>query len=261
MSTRTRTLPNHRIGVREVMLDQSGKVLPVISATRVSYTPDRVTTYQRPCADGFVVRCEVKAGEPMLSLNRFIPHLDIITPVSEDTDLSTNILSKLDDDLVSWLKDVDALEQSNLLPAGFGWDGVMTETEYSKYERVRDLFISTNEWTDKDRIWFEDIVHQAVRTSNMYLNLDWGTSFKLIKGKIPIHRPLPLATKVYLVTFDKTGKREVKLIRRPIIVGSKKPVQEIATVPDGTVRAILLRTNVMVDEESSYGVSIDLFNT
>lgn len=262
MSIRTKTLPNHRQGVREVMLDSTGKVLPVISATRVSYTSDRVTSYQRPEADGFVIRCEVKEGEPAISINRYIPHLDVVSPVTEDIDLAVNIFSKLDDDLIIWLKDVQKQELSNLLPAGFGWDGVMTQTEYSKYAKVRDLFVSPTEWDEKDKAWFEEMVHQAVRTSTMYLNMDWEGAFKICNNAIPIHRYLPASTKVHLVTFDKAGNRTIKLVRRPIIVGNSKSVKpEVVQVPAGTVKAILLRTNVMVDADNSYGVSIDLYRT
>ncbi len=257
MSNRTKTLPNHRTGVREVMLDATGKTLPVISATRVSYTDDRVTSYQRPEASGFVVRCESKDGKPAITINRYLPHLDTISPVTDDIELAKKIYDSLDEDLIAWLKDVDTKKQSNLLPAGFGWDGIMTQTEYSKYERVRDLFIANNQWSEEEQKWFDDIVYQAVKTSTCYLKLDWEDSFKLTK-KIPVYRYLPDTTKVYLVTFDKDGNRSLKFVRRPIIVGGNKNVTETVTVPAGTVRAILLRTNVMVDDHT-YGVSIDLY--
>lgn len=262
MIVRTKPLPNHRAGVREVMLDSNGHVLPVISATRVSYTPDCVTSYQRPTVDGYVIRSEDKNGNAVITVNRYVPHMGTITPVTEDFALVEKILSSLDTDLVQWLKDVVDRKESNLLPAGFGWDGIMTQTEYSKYSRVRDLFISPTTWSAKDAEWFEKIVHQAVRTSTMYLNLDWDKSFKLCNNLIPVHRYLPTDTKVYLVTFDKDGNRAVNLIRRPIFAnGNKGNVPELAAVPKGTVKAILLRTNVMVDETTSYGVSIDLYST
>ena len=261
MNIRTRTLPNHRQGVREVMVDQSGKVLPVISATRISYTDDRVTSYQRPEVDGFVIRCEIKDGSPSISINRYIPHLNKVAPVVDDVDLAVNIFSKLDDDLISWLKDVETLKQSNLLPAGFGWDGVMTQTEYAKYERIRDLFISPTPWLDKDREWLDEMIHQAVRTSNLYLQTDWNNAFRIIDNKIPVRRYFPELTKVYLVYFDKDGNRTVKLVRRPIYVGGKKSnVPETVEVPKEAVKAILLCTNAMVEASESYGVSIDLFN-
>lgn len=257
--TRTKTLPNHREGVREVMLDREGKVLPVISATRVSYTPDRVTTYQRPEVDGFVVRCVNDKGVPKITLNRYVPHLDSITPVTEDIDLTYNIISKLDPDLLTWLKDVVTGKLSNLLPAGFGWDGIMTATEYGKHERIRELFIAPNDWTEKESIWFNKLATEAVRTSAIYLKLDWNDSFKIVKDTISIQRFLD-QTKVYVVTFDKDGNRALHLVRRPICVGEKAAkIPEVFTVPKGTVRAILLRTNVMVDDNETYGVSIDLY--
>lgn len=260
MTTRIKTLPNHREGVREVMINHEGKVLAVISATRISYSPERVTTYQRPEVDGFVVRCTDNNGTPKITLNRYVPQLDTITPVAEDIDLAHRIITKLDPDLITWLKDVVHCKLSNLLPAGFGWDGVMTSTEYAKHERVRDLFIAPNDWSEKDAIWFKNIANEAVRTSAVYLKLDWNDAFKLGNGVIPIQRFLESETKVYVVTFDKVGNRTLHLVRRPIHVGEVKPKQEVFTVPKGTVRAILLRTSVMVDNELSYGVSIDLYN-
>lgn len=260
MSTRIKTLPNHREGVREVMLNHEGKVLAVISATRISYSPERVTTYQRPEADGYVVRCTNNNGVARLTLNRYVPHLDTITPVTEDIDLVHRIISKLDPDLVEWLKDIVHCNLPNLLPAGFGWDGLMTSTEYAKHERVRDLFVAPNDWSEKDATWFKHIANEAVRTSAVYLMLDWNTTFKIGNGVIPIQRFLQTETKVYVVTFDKAGTRTLHLVRRPIHIGTVKPKQETFTVPKGTVRAILLRTCVMVDNDLSYGVSIDLYN-
>lgn len=258
MSTRTKTLPNHREGVREVMLDSNGKVLPVIAATRVSYTPDRVTTYQRPEVDGFVVRCTERNGRLQLSVNRYIPQNDLITPITDDMDKVDEILRNLNPTLKAWLGDVNKKEMSNLLPAGFGWDGIMTETEYAKHSRIRDLFISVNDWSEKDKLWFENIVNEAVKTSTFYLNLDWEKAFKVINGGILIQRYLP-ETKVYVVTFDKENNRTLHLVRRPIHTCKKsETIPEIFRVPKGTVRSILLRTNVMVDHET-YGVSIDLY--
>lgn len=256
---RTKTLPNHREGVREVMLNREGKVLPVISATRISYTPDRVTTYQRPEVDGFVVRCVNSDGNPRITLNRYVPHLDTITPVTEDIDLAHVIISNLDPELVTWLRDIVTGDVSNLLPAGFGWDGIMTATEYSKHERIRELFIAPNDWTEKESTWFDNLVVEAVRTSAMYLKLDWNDAFKIINSGIPIQRFLP-QTKVFVVTFDKDGNRTLHLVRRPICVGEKAlKMPEVFNVPKGTVKAILLRTNVMVDDDITYGVSIDLY--
>lgn len=257
--TRTKTLPNHREGIREVMLDSEGKVLPVISATRISYTPDRVTTYQRPEINGFVVRCLNDKGIPKITLNRYMPHLDLITPVVGDIDLTHKILSKIDPQLIAWLKDVVTGIQPNLLPAGFGWDGIMTATEYGKHERIRELFIAPNDWTEKESDWFNKLVVEAVRTSAIYLKLDWNDSFKIVNDTISIQRFLD-QTKVYVVTFDKDGNRALHLVRRPICVGLKAAkIPEVFTVPKGTVRAILLRTNVMYDNNETYGVSIDLY--
>lgn len=257
---RTKPLPNHRQGVREVMLDREGKVLAVISATRISYTPERVTTYQRPEVDGFVVRCINDNGVAKISLNRYMPQLDTITPVMEDIDLTHRILSKLDPELVDWLKDVVENNLPNLLPAGFGWDGIMTATEYSKHERIRDLFIAQNDCDEKEAALLKSLVNEAVKTSTMYLKLDWNEAYKIVGGVIPVQRFLPNETKVYVVTFDKEGNRTLHLVRRPIHVGGKvcnKP--EVFKVPEGTVRAVLLRTCVMVDTLKTYGVSIDLF--
>lgn len=258
--SRIKTLPNHRTGVREVMLDREGKVLAVISATRVSYTPDRVTTYQRPEVDGYVVRSQNVNGNARVTLNRYLPHLDAISPVVEDVDLAHKIISKLDPDLMSWLRDVVTCEQPNLLPTGFGWDGVMTETEYAKHSRICDLFVAPNDWAaEKDEVWFKHIANEAVRTSGVYLTLDWDNAFKLGNGVIPIQRFLPTETKVHVVTFNKSGERTLHLIRRPIHVGKGKAPQEIFRVPKDTERAILLRTCVMVESNQTYGVSIDLF--
>ena len=257
--TSIKTLPHHRNGIREVLVDCGGMVLSVISATRISYTPELVTTYQRPTVDGFVVRATNCNGKAVITLNRFVPQLSTISPVTEDDDLSDQIISKLDPDLISWLEDVVKGEQSNLLPAGFGWDGVMTSTEYNKHARICDLFVAPNDWSDKDGEWFKHIANEAVRTSNMYLKLDWDDSFKLINRTIPIQRFLPTETKVYVVTFDKVGNRTLHLVRRPIHVGSTKPPPEVFVVPKDAVKAILLRTQVMVDIDKTYGVSIDLF--
>lgn len=106
MNTRTKTLPNHRQGVREVMLDKNGLVLPVISATRVSCTPDRITTYQRPEVDGFVVRCNKAKLSPNnveYSVYRYLPHTDSMVPCSDDDADSSRIIANLDPILLEWL--------------------------------------------------------------------------------------------------------------------------------------------------------------
>lgn len=260
MSTRTKTLPNHREGVREVMLDSLGRVLPVISATRVSYTPDRVTTYQRPEVDGFIVRASVEGGVVKVTFNRYMPHFDTVVPVVGEEEMVLHISKTMDKELFDWLVDIKDKKLSNLLPAGFGWDGIMTETEYAKHSRIRDLFIANNDWGEKDKAWFDNILTEAVRTSMVYLKLNWDDSFKILNGNIPIQRFLPTETKVYVVTFDKAGNRTLHLIRRPIHTCKKtESLPEIFTVPKGTVKVILLRTNVMIDDNMSYGVSIDLY--
>lgn len=259
MSSRTKTLPNHRAGVREIMLDKNEKVLPVIAATRVSYTPDRVTTYQRPEVDGYVVRCADVNGHLQLSVNRYLPQNDMVVPITDDMDKVDEVYINLHPTLKSWLHDVTKQEMSNLLPAGFGWDGIMTETEYTKHARVRDLFIAVNDWSEKDKIWFDHIANEAVKTSTVYLNLDWEKSFKLVKNGIVIQRYLP-ETKVYVVTFDRENRRTLHLVRRPIHTCKKtESLPEIFKVPEGTVKAILLRTNPMVEDLYTYGVSIDLY--
>lgn len=259
--SRLKTLPNHRPGVREIMLDNSGKVLPVISATRTSYSPERVTTYQRPEVDGIVVRMQVINGITQLTFNRYVPHYDTIVPIDTDEDGKLQAIFKnLDSELVGWLSDVKDNKLSNLLPAGFGWDGIMTATEYLKHARIRDLFVSQNDWSEKEEQWFKDIILEAVRTSTIFLKLNWADSFKLVNKTIPIQRFLPEETKVYVVTFDKVGHRTLHLVRRTINVGNSKPKPEVFVVPEGTVKAILLRTRPMVDVDLTYGVSIDLYH-
>jgi hypothetical protein len=242
------------------MLDASGNVLPVITATRVSYTPEKITTYQRPTADGYTVRCINDYGVPKMSVLRYMPHLDSMSAVTDDVDKVHDILTNLDPELLLWLKDIVTGYFSNLLPKGFGWDGIMTTAEYAKHARISELFIAPQVWNDKDKRWFDNIVVEAVRTSAIYLKLDWDLSFKIMNDYIPIQRFLQHETKVYVVTFDKDGNRTLHLVRRPIYANGKPDdVPEVFKLPKGTVRAILLRTNVMVDEDCSFGVSIDLY--
>lgn len=252
-----RPLPNHRAGIREVMLDADFTVLPVVSATRINYRPDSITTFQRPDAEGYILRAANDKGVVKFSVHRLVPQYDVVTAVEEDGDLLRQILLALDEKLLDWLRDVTAGNLSNLLPAGFGWDGQMSQSEYTKLRRIRDLFISSSFWSEQDKKWFDTMLTEAVKTSGRFLTTDWEKSLPLIGNEIVIERHEPEAS-VDVVLFDKDGVRTRERVRR--IIGVNAPTVQKYSVPKNIVRVIVIREHCMLDENvAPYGCSVELY--
>lgn len=262
MTGRLKTKQNHRLDngvhIREVFIDERGVVLPVVSATRINYEIDRITTYQRPDPKGFVIKAVDQHGVCHLSVNRYQSMYDKVIPVTEDDQLVKDILSRLDPILKCWLTDVVRREMSNLLPAGFGWDGVMTESEYYKHSKIRDLFVASNDWKDdKEKEWFEGIVNEIVKTSTVYIEPSWIAANPIYNNTIPIQRFFE-ESHVWVVTFDENNIRTIHKVRR--IIGSKVMLESTFNVEDNIERVIVLTSGCMLEKGVAYGCGVELYS-
>lgn len=263
MNNRFKNKQNHRLSesgkyIREIMLDKNGNVLPVVSATRLNYDPDKITTYQKPDPEGYVVKAVDENGKCVITVNRFIPKYDTITEITDNPILVNGVLSTIDNILRLWLEDVVTRKMSNLLPAGYGWDGVMTASEYNKHAKVRNLFIATNDWEkEEDRKWFDNITNEIVKTSNYFINLDWEDALPIDNNQIPIERFFE-DTNIWLVCFDKDEKRSLIKLRRTI--GGKAPIlKSIYTIDDSIERVIVLASGCMLEKNETYGCGVTLY--
>lgn len=257
MQQNIKPLPNHRVGVREVMLDEHFQVTDVISATRVSYTPDLITTYQRPDASGFIARGTVVGDEVKLELYRYIPQHHMATKVTESEGLAVEVFGRMDAVLIKWLLDAKDTHLSNLLPAGYGWDGIMTKSEYSKLRQIRDLFIGTNDWSKADNEWFQETLQQATKTNQRFLTYTWEEA-SVLGLNVNVERYMDECA-VDVITFDKEGVRTRHRVRRRI-GDVKTNVQETYNISKDIQRVIVVRSGCMIDDSlTPYGCSIELY--
>lgn len=263
MNARFKNKQNHRLSesgkyIREVMLDKNGNVLPVVSATRISYDPDKVTTYQKPDPEGYVVKAIDINGDCEITVNRYIPKFDTVTEITDNPVLVKGVLSSIDPILKLWLEDVVTRKMSNLLPSGYGWDGVMTSSEYNKHSKVRDLFIAINDWEkEEDRVWFDEITNEIVKTSSYFINLDWDDALPLTGNSVTVKKFFE-DTNAWLVCFDKDNKRSLIKLRRTI--GAKAPVLESThVISDDIERVIVLSSGCMLENGETYGCGVILY--
>lgn len=150
-------------GFRQVVLTPGGTVRPVQSAVRSGYRPDRCTNQV------------AREGDLVIRVTWYPEYWGISKVLGGVlTDLGHQGLIDYQPLIRNLSKEVEAFLQptaerkESFLPAGCGWDGVNTQADLRKKERLEAFLRGA------DPYWIGKVVAQAMRSSGQGLPTNWA---------------------------------------------------------------------------------------
>lgn len=246
---------NFKDGERRVVLKLSTlSVVPVVNVTRKNPKPDLVTSYQHASAGKHVLVVARMVGD---EVKLFVESVAVRSGMSAFTPLGEErILNAVPKELKDWLYDLKERKYSHILPAGFGWDGIFSESEYNKRQKIRDCILAGNYWEDVDKEWFAELLNQATKTRKEHLMLDWNNALPMTP--YIDDRALFDDTVVEIITINNRG--EHKLHKRKRMIGNVSDYHGYKV--DSTIdKLIVLKYGVMIDEDGTpFGCDIKLYS-
>lgn len=257
-------MANHTPDKRAVILNKYGAVAPVISATRHKTSDGRIeikTTYQDLERAQFVIMTEMVRGEMILKVCRYSTRdesfINIIDRPDMDQFERTQVLKTVSPTILNWLHNLRAGDNDNFLPAGFGWDGIYTDTEIHKGQRVRNLLIGIGERENMEADWIKSIIELAIPTSGRFIQTDWDSAKPLpaYLNDTRIHEHAPVDV---IFCYGSPIYKQVR-IKPKRIIGATTRYKGVA-VPADVSAAIVIKHGLMIDDDGgTNGVQIELY--
>lgn len=244
---------NFKDGERRVVLKPSSLApVAVINVTRRNTKPELITSYQHAnaCKDILVTTIR-NNGKVELQAERVSVRSGAARLTDED---QVRIISSLPEELKLWLLDVDKQKFNHILPAGFGWDGVFSESEHNKRQSIRDAILAGNYWHDLDNEWFAKLLDEATKTRKEHLSLDWANALPMT----PYINDSPLFddTTVEIITIS-NGVH--KLHKRKRVIGNAVNYHGFK-VDSSIDKVIVIKYGVMIDEDATpFGCDIKIY--
>lgn len=143
------------------------------------------------------------------------------------------------------------LDRYNLLPAGYGWDGVRTGLELSTARKVQQLIIGEHNWEGITDGLITKIQDATIYTPAGMLTLDWDEATLIDRSSF---------------NGDIVGERNFE--SEVFIIGQNKTLSKLLStdpeirnfkLPEEFNRCIVIKTNMIKNTRQTYGVSIELY--
>lgn len=247
---------NHAPGIRQVKLDSNYEVCPVFSVRRSNSDgdPNYQTTYQAPLDGNMVLRKQVGCSIQGFHLNE---HKDPYAHL--DHDQLAIAIARTPIKVIEWLLDIERMQHTNFLPVGCGWDGVYSQTEILKQNKIRRFLSPRYDGVadyDPDGEWMNDIVFETGRTSKSLINLDWNTATILDEDN-----PIPVDQdheQWFIVVYKDNNRSKIEKPKKLIGAVDRYPGLRLDDL--SKVFGIIVLTKGIVTNERGvrYGCSVDL---
>lgn len=139
----------------------------------------------------------------------------------------------------------------NLLPAGYGWDGVRTGLELITARKIQQLIIGDYKWEDIEDDLISKIQDASIYTPAKMIELDWLNA-KLINRKEGQAIEIGARNSETEIFIIGQNRELSKLL-------SSDSTIETFNLPEEFNRCIVIKTNMLKTPKITYGVSVELF--
>lgn len=143
------------------------------------------------------------------------------------------------------------LERYNLLPSGYGWDGVRTGLELITARKIQQLIIGDYRWEGISDGFITKIQDASIFTPSKMIELDWCNA-------ISVDRKLDRSLRI----GERNPESEIFIIGQNAglskLLSSDSDIARF-DLPDEFDRCVLIKTNMIKNPKLTYGVNIQLF--
>lgn len=140
-------------------------------------------------------------------------------------------------------------DRYNLLPAGFGWDGVRTGMELNTARKIQQLMIGDYIWEGIDEGLITTIQEASTYTPASMMKLNWSNATTIGKNEEIDIGKRNFNSKIYII-----GQNS-KLSKLLCVDSDIKTFK----LPDEFDRCIVIKTNMIKTPKQTYGVCIELY--
>ncbi len=251
-------------GYRAFVMSTTGQIRPVRRVHRSGYIPDRAT-FQLCSPTDFIFHAERLKKNASATMTVFF--FDDEMGVCEYTNYAKlqHLWSMVPPEISKWLEDFHDRTES-FLPAGFGWDGVQSDEEKRKEERLRTFLRGLR----GEQII--DIITPAMKSPGK----DLPTSWRRANPRMPSHLDAPAKTHLDVSSNIKTYTQWILIfsdgrvsLRTPEPTSGKELIHgnepreyagTLRPMPEKVIRAVKVTRGAYERNGKTFGIKWELFS-